>query len=384
MKTDIIENEKKINLHVLFAYFLSLALFVVLRICGSCGLFSFLGIYGSYFLSLFTQLGIILFVPLIIFTLSTRSKVRDVLKFCSFKKISWKVLLISFALGLVIFLLNNYVSSFFNSIIQAFGYKPSSGGGAELPATWWTLILDLICTAVLPAFAEEVLHRGLLLNGVSMMGMKKSILISGALFGLFHLNIEQCFYAIIIGFFLGYLCYISCSIYPCIIVHFMNNATSVFLSFARDKGWAIGNVLSYFVKSISQNTFLGLVIYVLIFVLLVMIVLKMIKFIMKETFQYTFVKNQKEITNQLIRQNFYQEIDNIKNNNMIVQQQRVFNIDFKDIFEFIQKNKDEIQQDDKEFFDNFKLDFRAKILLWGSFALSIILTVMTFIWGLLR
>lgn len=164
----------------------------------------------------------------------------------------------------------------------------------------------------------------------------------------------------------------------------MNNATSVFLSFARDKGWAIGNVLSYFVKSISQNTFLGLVIYVLIFVLLVMIVLKMIKFIMKETFQYTFVKNQKEITNQLIRQNFYQEIDNIKNNNMIVQQQRVFNIDFKDIFEFIQKNKDEIQQDDKEFFDNFKLDFRAKILLWGSFALSIILTVMTFIWGLLR
>ncbi len=386
MENNIVETEKKINYYVLFAYFISLALFVVMRICGAYGLFSFLGAYGSYFLSLFTQIGIIFLVPLTIFTLVTKSKVKDVVKFCSFKKVSLKVLLISFALGVVIFILNNYVSTFFNSIIQLFGYKPSASAGADIPATWWTFMLDLLCTAVLPAFAEEVLHRGLLLNGVSMFGMKKSILISGALFGLFHLNIEQCFYAMIIGFFLGYLCYLCSSIYPCIIVHFMNNALSVFLSFARDKGWSIGNIFSYIGAAVSQNALLGAIIYVLVFILLLLIVGQIIKFILKESFHYNFVKHQKEFTNQVVRENFFNDVENIKNDRDVdtFAQRRVITVEFKDLFDFIEKNKDELEKPEKEYCNNFKPDLRAKILLWGSFALSIIVTIMTFIWGLLR
>ena len=386
VESKVVDTEKKVNLYVLVAYFISLSLFVVLRICGAYGVFSFLGTYGSYFLSLITQVGIIFLVPLTIFTLVTKSKVKDVATFCMFRKVSVKVLLISFVLGLLIFILNNYVSNFFNSIIQLFGYKPSSAG-VEIPTTWWTLLLDLICTAVLPAFAEEILHRGMLLNGVSMHGMKKSILISGALFGLFHLNIEQCFYAMIIGFFLGYLCYLCNSIYPCIIVHFMNNALSVFLSFARNKGWAVGSVFSYVSTVLSQNAILGAIIYVLVFCLILMLVGQIIKFIMKETFHYNFVQHQKEYTNQLIRKNYFSDINNIKSDKPAEfsgQSQGVFTIEFKDLFEFIEKNKDEIEKIGAEDLPEFKMDIRAKILLWGSFALSIIVTIMTFIWGLWR
>ena len=381
-----IETERKVNFFTLFVYFIALALFVVMRICGSYGLFAGLGPYGTYFLSLITQVGIIFLVPLTIFTIATKSKVRDVVKFCSFRKVSWKIILISFALGVLVFLLNNYVSSFFNSIIQYVGYKPS-GAGVELPATWWTLLLNLLCTAVLPAFAEEILHRGLLLNGVSMMDMKKSILISGVLFGLFHLNIEQCFYAMIIGIFLGYLCYVNCSIYPCIIVHFMNNALSVFLSFAYLKNWLIVNVFGYVEMILSENVMLGVLISVLFFVLLLMLVGQIIKFMMKETFRQNFVKHQKDLTNKMIKENFYKDIDNIKSDKCTEfsgRNQGVFVIEFKDLFDFIEKNKAQIEAVENSELQDFKMDKRAKILLWGSFALSIIVTIMTFIWGILR
>lgn len=382
----VVDTEKKVNMFVLVAYFISLALFVALRICGAYGVFGFLGTYGSYFLSLFTQIGIIFLVPLTVFTIVTRSKVKDVAKFCMFKKVSVKVLLISFVLGLLVFILNNYFSTFFNTIIQFFGYKPT-GASSQIPATWWTLILDIICTAVLPAFAEEVLHRGMLLNGVSMMGMKKSILISGALFGLFHLNIEQCFYAMIIGFFLAYLCYLCSSIYPCMIVHFMNNALSVVLSFARRKGFAFGNIFGYLKNIFANNALLGTVIYILIFILVLMLVGAVIRFIMKEIFRTNYAQHQKEYAHQLIRDNYFSDIENIKNDKPMQcsgKFQGVFAVEFKDLFDFIEKNKDEIQKVAQEDFDKFKMDIRAKILLWGSFALSIIITIMTFIWGLLR
>lgn len=385
MELDIVDTEKKINYFALLAYFVSLSLFVVMRICGVCGVFNNWGPYASYFLSLITQVGIIFLVPLTIFTLVTKSKVKHVSVFCMFKKASYKVILISFVLGIVVFFLNNYVSTFFNTIIQFFGYKPSTSSDSALPATWWTFLLNLLCTAVLPAFAEEVLHRGLLLNGVSMMGIKKSVLISGVLFGLFHLNIEQCFYAIIIGIFLGFLCHVCWSIYPCMIVHFMNNALSVFLSFARQKGWAIGNIFTYVSAALSKNVFLGIVVYLLFFILLLILLSKIMGFIMKETVKYGLMKHTQEFKNKIARESFYQEIDAIKNDNFQpVQQYRTITVDFKDLFNFIKENKEEIVADEKKSIDEFKPDFRAKILLWGCFALSIVITVMTFIWGLFR
>lgn len=229
------EEEKKINFYTNIIYFFVLVGLIVVRVCANYGLFSFLGTYGSYILSIFTQIGLIALVPVVVFKFLTKSKFKDCIKFCNYKKISFKAVVVSVFLGLVVFFLNVYVSNFFNSLIALFGYKHNASG-SSIPPTWWGLLLSLICTAVLPAICEETLHRGLLLNGNSMLGIKKSVLISGFLFGLLHLNIEQFFYATLIGMFLAYLCWGCSSIYPCIIVHFMNNAMSVFLSFARAKG----------------------------------------------------------------------------------------------------------------------------------------------------
>ena len=377
------EGSKKINFYTNLIYFVVVAGFVVIRICSNFGLFSFLGDYGGYVLSIITQLGLLLFLPLLLFKIFSKSSVKETFKFCSFKKISYKSVLVAIVLGVIVFFLNVYVSSFFNSIIQFFGYKPSTSSSA-LPSTWWVLLLNLLCTAVLPAICEETLHRGLLLKGNSNLGMKKSILISGFLFGLLHLNIEQFFYASIIGLFLGYLCWCTSSIYPCIIIHFMNNGISVFLSFARDKGWAIGNIFVAISEFLTKNPVLGFVMFMLVLCLLFIFALELTKFLIKDAFTYSFAEKHKELASKFIRQSYFNDIENIKNNqyssNQTPDGKEIIYVNADDLAEFVGKNLESVslfQKTDKS------LENKSKIFLWASFALSAIITIMTFIWGLL-
>ena len=65
--------------------------------------------------------------------------------------------------------------------------------------------VELLLVAILPAFCEEFIHRGVLLQGIKHAGFKKAIVISSLMFGLIHFNIQQFFYAFIIGLILGFV-----------------------------------------------------------------------------------------------------------------------------------------------------------------------------------
>jgi len=381
--------EKRVNYYTNLIYFIVLACLVVIRVCSNYGLFSFMGNYASYILSLVTQVGIILLLPLFLMKLFTKAKPKELLNFCCFKKISVRAIFLSVILGFVVFFLNVYVSNFFNSIIALFGYKHATGG-SSMPATWWGLLLSLICTAVLPAVCEETLHRGMLMNGNSMLGIKKSILISGFLFGLLHLNIEQFFYATIIGLFLAYLCWGCSSVVPCIIVHFMNNATSVFLSFARAKGWVVGNIFSAISKFLLSNPVLGFVMFFLVLCLLVLIAIELTKWLMRDSFAYNFVKRQKYLKDIMIRESYFQQIEAIRRPKMLESEDYVpvetpMIIDEQAFLEFVNKNIHSIilKEEQQENKNKFTMDIKSKIFLFGAVALSAIVTLMTFIWGLL-
>ena len=97
--------------------------------------------------------------------------------------------------------------------------------------------------AVLPGFCEEFLHRGIVLQGIKHAGFKKAIVISSLLFGLIHFNIQQCFYAFIVGMIMGFVSVVAKNIFPAIIIHFTNNAISVYLEYASVRGWWLGDML---------------------------------------------------------------------------------------------------------------------------------------------
>lgn len=91
--------------------------------------------------------------------------------------------------------------------------------------------LGIVCVGVLGPVLEELLFRGavtkVLLAKYSPM---KAILISGLLFGLFHINPVQVVGATLMGFLFAWLYYRTRSLVPCILIHILNNSLSVYLN----------------------------------------------------------------------------------------------------------------------------------------------------------
>ncbi|HLR76216.1 MAG TPA: CPBP family intramembrane glutamic endopeptidase [Balneolaceae bacterium] len=92
------------------------------------------------------------------------------------------------------------------------------------------VLLILFHISLIPAFCEEILFRGYVLRSFQRSwGYVTAIIISGIIFGMFHLQATHLLPLIVIGMLLGYLAWIAESIIPAIAAHFLNNAGSVFL-----------------------------------------------------------------------------------------------------------------------------------------------------------
>ena len=88
----------------------------------------------------------------------------------------------------------------------------------------------LVLVALLPAVAEEVTFRGVVLAGLRRSGSRWIAVVGSALvFGLFHINPYHVVAAFVVGLLLGWVALESGSILPGILIHLVNNGTQVLL-----------------------------------------------------------------------------------------------------------------------------------------------------------
>ncbi len=85
-----------------------------------------------------------------------------------------------------------------------------TGGKAQNPLIAYSLdpgseALKVLFIVLLGPFLEEILFRKLLIDRTRLFGEKNAILFSALLFGLFHVNLFQFFYAFGIGLIFGYI-----------------------------------------------------------------------------------------------------------------------------------------------------------------------------------
>lgn len=128
------------------------------------------------------------------------------------------------------------------------------------------ILLNLIIISIIGPIFEELFFRKLLIDRTIKYGAKVSIILSATLFGLMHGNLNQFFYAFLLGGFFSYV-YIKTGkiIYP-IILHISLNL--------------IGSVFSLFViesaNAITQGSFtsfdIGFILLYILILLLVMII----------------------------------------------------------------------------------------------------------------
>ena len=95
--------------------------------------------------------------------------------------------------------------------------------------------LQLICIAVVPAVLEEFMFRGVFAGYYREKGILTAALLSGLVFGLFHLNFNQFGYAFALGVAFALLLEGTGSIFYGMFAHFLINRFSVIITALSDK-----------------------------------------------------------------------------------------------------------------------------------------------------
>ena len=155
--------------------------------------------------------------------------------------------------------------------------------------------MSIVLVAILPGFCEEFVHRGLLVKGFSELGVKKTIIYSGLLFGLMHLNISQFFYATLIGCLLVVLVMASGSIIPAMIVHFMNNLINVYLSYAEDLNLPLRKTVNSLGGLLTGYGVLSILLLIVLIAVALFGLVFLIKALFKETYGRRFEKVKSDI-----------------------------------------------------------------------------------------
>lgn len=140
--------------------------------------------------------------------------------------VSNAALLIVFGFGICF--IANYITNNICELYKAAGLEYySSKVTVQPPKTVTAALMMYLSTAVTPALFEEFALRGVVLQSLRRYGDWFAIIVSSVLFALMHGNAVQVPFALLVGLMLGYVAVATGSLWPGIIIHFLNNSVSV-------------------------------------------------------------------------------------------------------------------------------------------------------------
>ena len=174
--------------------------------------------YFSYLLYQVVYIGVML-----AFALIYKSRPREF----GYRKVKARYFLIAVVLAFGLLFSLNWVNGWFVELLSLIGY--TAPGDSTLPSLAGGGIVGvLFVVAVLPAFCEETIFRGIILDGVKDIGTVAACLLGGLLFSIFHQNPTQTIYQFICGAAFTLLAIRADSVWPAILIHFINNAVIIF------------------------------------------------------------------------------------------------------------------------------------------------------------
>lgn len=142
------------------------------------------------------------------------------------QKCPWRYFLIAVLMQVGLFSFSE-LNTLFLGFLENFGYVPTEIALPNMDG--FGFVGALIVVALLPALFEEILFRGILLNGIKPFGEVFSALLCGILFALYHQNPPQTVYQFICGTAFSFVALRAGSILPTVLSHFLNNALILLL-----------------------------------------------------------------------------------------------------------------------------------------------------------
>ena len=166
----------------------------------------------------------------------------------------WFVLMSVVMAGVCIFAIAP-ITNWISIGLQHLGLKLNASLSYEMN-TWWQIVFGVIGYAMLPAVAEELLYRRVILKGfLNKHTVIGSILMTAFLFTIMHGSLRQFFYQIILGLILTAMAYVTKSVIYPIVFHFTNNLAVVILQLTGSEYLVSGSALS---SSVAVNVVLYL------------------------------------------------------------------------------------------------------------------------------
>lgn len=120
-------------------------------------------------------------------------------------------------------------------------------------------LIVFLFVGLLAPIGEECLFRGLLLRKyLQWLPVVPALIVQAVIFGIFHMNIVQGLYVLIIGLAAGYTAYRCKSVLPAIFIHFVNNT--------------MPSILNLMPESVTNNNILWVLVPIFVIALLVIVI----------------------------------------------------------------------------------------------------------------
>ena len=146
--------------------------------------------------------------------------------------------------------------------------KQSSEEVIKIFISQGSLCSSMLIIAALAAVSEELLFRSVIQKSLISLfrNAPVAIIVTALIFSAFHMDFYGFFPRFILGMMLGYMFYLSGSIWPSMIMHFVNNATIVMLYYLSTRNFIDIDVEHFGSTSNVLMIFLSLIITVAIFI----------------------------------------------------------------------------------------------------------------------
>ena len=163
-----------------------------------------------------------LLVPTVFFMVRNKLSPVEFLRFRKIKLLTVFLVVVFTYVSYPVLIFCNYISLLFS--------KSVIDHTIESLLSSFSLGVCVLIVAFVPCLVEECIFRGVLFQAYRKGGIIKALLITAVLFGLFHMNLNQMSYAIVMGMIFVCLNEATGSILSSVLMHFLINGTSVVMS----------------------------------------------------------------------------------------------------------------------------------------------------------
>ena len=155
-------------------------------------------------------------------------------------KMSYKNYLIVILVGIVALFGIQYFIGAVDDLLGLIGYplevsSPDMAESLTNPKSFGVFILSVFVTCILPSITEELLFRGVILQGLRRrFGDISAIFLSAIMFALMHQNLQQLVYPFLLGSVMAWVVVRTGSLVSSMIVHFINNFLVILFTYLQN------------------------------------------------------------------------------------------------------------------------------------------------------